>query len=172
MKATANYIVSQFNVWGIDFPGSMDNSNVKWRAVIWIISEAMLVISIAINYLPPRLYSAVFKFSVGLMMLDFFLCLIWLPIGVHNTYGFRTAKDVFTMTCACLLSIFNYETRTQISHRQRNGSPCRLELDFVFVSGSRRLSIPCLMSSSLFTAGTLTGFDASGHIAEETKNAR
>lgn len=24
----------------------------------------------------------------------------------------------------------------------------------------------------LFTGGTLTGFDASGHIAEETKNAR
>ncbi len=27
-------------------------------------------------------------------------------------------------------------------------------------------------ASSLFTGGTLTGFDASGHIAEETKNAR
>ena len=25
---------------------------------------------------------------------------------------------------------------------------------------------------SLFTAGTMIGFDASGHIAEETKNAR
>jgi hypothetical protein len=25
---------------------------------------------------------------------------------------------------------------------------------------------------SLFTAGTLTGFDASGHVAEETKHAR
>jgi hypothetical protein len=25
---------------------------------------------------------------------------------------------------------------------------------------------------SLFTAGTMTGFDASGHVAEETKNAR
>ncbi len=25
---------------------------------------------------------------------------------------------------------------------------------------------------SLFTAGTMTGFDASGHIAEETKQAR
>jgi hypothetical protein len=25
---------------------------------------------------------------------------------------------------------------------------------------------------SLFTAGTMTGFDASGHIAEETRNAR
>lgn len=28
------------------------------------------------------------------------------------------------------------------------------------------------MLGFLFTAGTLTGFDASGHIAEETKNAR
>lgn len=33
-------------------------------------------------------------------MLDFFLCVIWLPIGVSKTYGFRSAKDVFTMTCA------------------------------------------------------------------------
>ena len=26
--------------------------------------------------------------------------------------------------------------------------------------------------ASLFTAGTITGFDASGHVAEETKNAQ
>jgi len=63
----------------------------------------MLLISVAINYFPPRLYSLVFKFSVGIMMLDFLLCLIWLPIGVSKTYGFRTAKDVFTMTCEFLL---------------------------------------------------------------------
>jgi len=31
-------------------------------------------------------------------MLDFFLCLIWLPIGVSKTYGFRDAKEVFTMS--------------------------------------------------------------------------
>lgn len=30
---------------------------------------------------------------------------------------------------------------------------------------------PCSYLSSLFTAGTMVGFDASGHIAEETKNA-
>lgn len=30
---------------------------------------------------------------------------------------------------------------------------------------------PNMLLYSLFTAGTLTGFDASGHIAEETKNA-
>jgi hypothetical protein len=90
-------------VWGIDFPGGISNDNVKWRAFIWAISEAILVVSVAINYLPPKMYSAVFRLSVGLLMLDFFLCVIWLPIGVSKTYGFRSAKDVFTMTCERLL---------------------------------------------------------------------
>lgn len=84
-QTTANYIVSQLAVWEVDYPGGVGNDNIKWRALIWAISEAMLVISIAINYLPPRWYSKVFKFSVGLMMVDFFLCLIWLPIATHNT---------------------------------------------------------------------------------------
>ncbi|KAK0467779.1 uncharacterized protein EV420DRAFT_1616612 [Desarmillaria tabescens] len=96
-QTTANYIVSQLQVWEVDFPGGSSNDNVKWRAFIWALSEAMLLLAIAINYLPPKLYSAVFRFSTALMMVDFLL--------------------------------------------------------------------------SFFTAGTLTGFDASGHIAEETKNA-
>jgi hypothetical protein len=29
-----------------------------------------------------------------------------------------------------------------------------------------------MIFKSLFTAGTLTGFDASGHVAEETKHAK
>ena len=59
----------------------------------------MLFLSIAINYLPPKWYKAVFRFSLFIIMLDFFLCLIWLPIAVHNTYGFRSAKEAFTLTC-------------------------------------------------------------------------
>src|SRR6267142_4006944 len=43
----------------------------------------------------PRWYKAVFRFMLFILMLDFFLCLIWLPIAVHNTYGFRSAKFVF-----------------------------------------------------------------------------
>ncbi|KAF8554092.1 hypothetical protein OG21DRAFT_1522679 [Imleria badia] len=136
-QTTANYIVSQLAVWEIDFPGGIDNDNIKWRAFIWILSELMLLVSVAINYLPPRLYSGVFKFSVALLMLDFFLCLIWLPIGVSKTYGFRSASDVFTMTY--------------------NGTGASAGWNWIL--------------SFLFTAGTLTGFDASGHIAEETKNA-
>ena len=98
-QATANYIVSQLAVWEIDFPGGTGNDNVKWRAFVWGVSEVMLVLSIAINYLPPKWYKAVFRFSLFIIMLDFFLCLIWLPIAVHSTYGFRSAKEVFTLTC-------------------------------------------------------------------------
>ncbi|KAA1465905.1 amino acid transporter [Dentipellis sp. KUC8613] len=136
-QSTANYIVSQLAVWEIDFPGGVGNQNVKWRALIWAISEGLLVLSIAINYLPPKFYSGVFRFALGIIMLDFFLCLIWLPIAVHNSYGFRTAKEVFTMTY--------------------NGTGAPAGWNWLL--------------SFLFTAGTLTGFDASGHIAEETKNA-
>lgn len=137
-QTTANYLVSQFAVWEIDFPGGISNDNVKWRAFIWALSEGFLLLSVAINYLPPRVYSTVFKFSLGLMMLDFFLCLIWLPIGVSKTYGFRTASEVFTQTY--------------------NGTGAPAGWNWIM--------------SLLFTAGTMTGFDASGHIAEETKNAR
>ncbi|KIK55367.1 hypothetical protein GYMLUDRAFT_76583 [Collybiopsis luxurians FD-317 M1] len=136
-QATANYVVSQLAVWEIDFPGGTSNDNVKWRALIWAISEALLFLSALINYLPPRLYSNVFKFSAALIMLDFLLCLIWLPIGVSKTYGFRDAKEVFTMTY--------------------NGTGAPAGWNWIL--------------SFLFTAGTMTGFDASGHIAEETKNA-
>jgi len=83
----------------VDFPGGIDNNNVKWRAFVWALSEALLHVSVAINYLPPRLYSVIFKISVVLIFADFLLCLIWLPIGVSKTYGFRTAGEVFTQTC-------------------------------------------------------------------------
>lgn len=136
-QTTANYIVSQLQVWEVDFPGGASNDNVKWRTFIWALSEAMLLLAIAINYLPPKLYSAVFRFSTALMMVDFLLCVIWLPIGVSKTYGFRDAKEVFTMTY--------------------NGTGAPAGWNWIL--------------SFLFTAGTLTGFDASGHIAEETRNA-
>ncbi|KIK98162.1 hypothetical protein PAXRUDRAFT_824178 [Paxillus rubicundulus Ve08.2h10] len=136
-QTTANYIVSQLAVWEIEFPGGIDNNNIQWRAFIWALSELMLVLSVAINYLPPKFYSGIFKFAIALIMLDFFLCVIWLPIGVSKTYGFRSASDVFTMTY--------------------NGTGALAGWNWIL--------------SYLFTAGTLTGFDASGHIAEETKNA-
>ncbi|THV00551.1 hypothetical protein K435DRAFT_818286 [Dendrothele bispora CBS 962.96] len=136
-QTTANYIVSQLSVWEVDFPGGISNDNVKWRAFIWAVSEGLLLLSVIINRLPPKWYSAVFKFSMGLIMLDFFLCVIWLPIGVSKTYGFRNAKEVFTMTY--------------------NGTGAPPAWNWIL--------------SFLTTAGTMTGFDASGHIAEETKNA-
>ncbi|KAI0959235.1 hypothetical protein AcW1_004115 [Taiwanofungus camphoratus] len=133
----ANYIVSELVVWQINYPGGVGNDSIQWRALVWAVSEGTLIIALAINYLPPKWYSGVFKFSIGIYMVDFLLCLIWLPIGVSRTYGFRTAKEVFTMTY--------------------NGTGAPAGWNW--------------MLSFLFTAGTMIGFDASGHIAEETQNA-
>jgi hypothetical protein len=111
---TANYILSQLVVWEVDFPGGLTTDNIKFRALTWALSEGILLVSVAINYLPrkqrrprltgsnyrtARMYSIVFKVAVLLMMIDFFLCVIWVPIGVSRTYGFRTAAEVFTKTC-------------------------------------------------------------------------
>ncbi|KAI0057770.1 amino acid transporter [Artomyces pyxidatus] len=136
-QSTANYIVSLLVVWEIEFPGGISNNNVKWRTVIWAVSEGFLILSVAMNYLPPRTYSRVFKFSVALIVVDFLLCLIWLPIGVHNTYGLRSAKDAFTMTY--------------------NGTGATPGWNW--------------MLSFFFSAVVFIGFDASGHVAEETKHA-
>ncbi|KAI0069320.1 amino acid transporter [Artomyces pyxidatus] len=136
-QSTANYVVSQLAVWEVDFPGGISNGNVKWRAMIWAMSEGFLVVSIGMNYLPPRVYSGVFRFSIGIVIVDFFLNLIWLPIAVRNTYGFRSAKDVFTMTY--------------------NGTGAPAGWNWIL--------------SLFFTAGLFGGFDASGHVAEETKHA-
>lgn len=136
-QTTANYVVSQLAVWEVNFPGGVGNDNIQWRALIWAIAEGLFCVAIALNYMPPKWYSRLFKFSVGLMMLDFFLCLIWLPIGASRSYGLRTAKEVFTQTY--------------------NGTGAPAGWNWIL--------------SYLFTAGTLIGFDASGHIAEETKNA-
>lgn len=54
-QTTANYIVSQLAVWEINFPGGVGNDNIQWRALIWAISEGMLLLSVAINYLPPKI---------------------------------------------------------------------------------------------------------------------
>ncbi|KAH9978204.1 gamma-aminobutyric acid transporter [Lactifluus volemus] len=136
-QATANYIVSQLAIWQVNFPGGIDNGNVKWRAFVWAVSEATLILSGLINYLPPKWNKGVFRFSLFILMLDFFLCLIWLPIAVHNTYGIRSAKDVFT--------------------QGYNGTGAPAGWNWLL--------------SFLFTAGVVTGFDASGYVAEETKHA-
>lgn len=84
-----------------------------------------------------KYFKWVFYLSSVVVLLDFFLNIIWLPIGVHNTWGFRTAEEAF-------MSTYN-----------GTGAPPGWNW--------------CL--SYLATAGILIGFDASGHVAEETKNA-
>ena len=89
------------------------------------------------NYLDPKTYKTIFRVATGIILFDFFLNIIWLPIAVSKTYGFHDASYVFTQT-------YN-----------ETGAP----------------PVWNWMLSYYVTAGILVGFEASGHISEETKNA-
>jgi len=134
-QGCANYILSEIAVFGLDF--TTDVNDIKFRAVQWIVAECCLLIAIGMNYLNPKHYRLIFRIASGLIMLDFFLNIIWLPIAVHNTYGFQSAKFVFTQT-------YN-----------ETGAP----------------PVWNWMLSYYVTAGVLVGFEASGHISEETQDA-
>jgi amino acid transporter len=99
-------------------------------------SLAILWTAIGLNLLNPRHFKMVFWVTFGVIMLDYALTLIWLPIGVSKTYGFQSGSFFTTY---------------------QNGTNAPTGWNW------------CL--SFLFTSGVLTGFDAAGHVAEETKNA-
>ncbi|BGO90710.1 hypothetical protein NBRC10512_000650 [Rhodotorula toruloides] len=137
-QGTTNFMLTELAVFNAYFPGGgLDSSNVKFRAVQWIVSEAFLLIAILSNLLSPRRFAWIFKASALIIAVDFLLTVIWLPVGVSKTYGFQSAKWVFT------------------EYYNGSGAPDVWNFMLVYLS----------------TSGVLTGFDASGHIAEETKNA-
>lgn len=82
-QAAANFLLSEITVWGVDFP--TDTTNIKFRAVQWIVAEVILFLAIGMNYLDPKTYKSVFRIATFLIILDFFLNIIWLPIAVSKT---------------------------------------------------------------------------------------
>lgn len=128
-------MLSEIAVFGLDFP--TDPFDIKFRAVQWIVAEAFLFISIGMNYLNPRTYKLIFRLATFIILLDFVLNIIWLPIAVSKSYGFQSARFVFTQT-----------------YNETGASP-----------------VWNWMLSYFVTAGILVGYEASGHISEETKDA-
>lgn len=134
-QGAANFLLSEITIFNSSFP--TDTTSIKFRAVQWIVSELFLFVAIGMNYLNPKTYRHIFKLGTGIIMLDFFLNIIWLPIAVSKTYGFQSADFVFKQT-------YN-----------ETGAP----------------PVWNWMLSYFVTAGILVGFEASGHISEETQNA-
>ena len=134
-QGAANFLLSEIAVFNLGF--TTDVTDIKFRAVQWIVAEIILCIAIGMNYLNPKTYATIFRISTAIIMIDFFLNLIWLPIAVSKTYGFQSAEFVFTQT-------YN-----------ETGAP----------------PVWNWMLSYFVTAGILVGFEASGHISEETKGA-
>ena len=95
-QACANFLLSEITIFNVDFP--TDTGNIKFRAVQWITAECVLFIGIGMNYLDPKTYKTIFRLATGVIILDFFLNIIWLPIAVSKSYGFHDASYVFTQT--------------------------------------------------------------------------
>lgn len=94
----ANYLVSEVVVFNstTSFPHGAEN--VRARAVAWAFSLLFLGVATSLNFLPPKTYAWVFRAGVIVIAIDIVLNMIWLPIGVSKTYGFQSAKFVFTST--------------------------------------------------------------------------
>ncbi|KAF4550199.1 Amino acid permease-like protein 9 [Elsinoe fawcettii] len=133
-QGAANYILSEIAVFGYDFP--TDVNNIRFRAVQWIVAEGICFLAIGMCFLPPKVYRHVFKIATGIVLLDFALNMIWLPIAVSRSYGFQDKSF--------LLQTYN-----------ETGAP----------------PVWNWMLSYYVTAGILVGYEASGHISEETQSA-
>ncbi|EEB07063.1 hypothetical protein SJAG_02144 [Schizosaccharomyces japonicus yFS275] len=135
-NSITKFIFGEVPVFGSSFNTS--SSSIKFRAVQWAIAEGLLLVSILISYIPPRIFRHIFRLSVAVILLDFFLNMIWLPIAVSSSYGFRGREFMLST---------NYGLGEGVSH---GWSWC--------------LTFFC-------TARVLVGYDAAGHVAEETKDA-
>jgi hypothetical protein len=95
-QASANYLLSEISVFNLPFTTNVDD--IDFRAVQWIVAELFMALAVVMTWLPPRWYRYVFMLGTGVICLDFLLNIIWLPIGVAQSYGFQSASFVFTGT--------------------------------------------------------------------------
>ena len=95
-QAAANFLLSEITIFNLGF--TTDVNDIRFRAVQWIVSEVFLFIGVGMNYLDPKTYKWIFRAATGVILLDFFLNIIWLPIAVSKSYGFHDANYVFTQT--------------------------------------------------------------------------
>lgn len=94
----ANIVVTEVFVFNPDTSFPYASSEVRARAVAWALSLCFLALATSFNFLPQKTFSWVFRIGALAVIFDALLNLIWLPIGVHNTYGFQSAEFVFTST--------------------------------------------------------------------------
>jgi hypothetical protein len=72
-QAPALYILSLTTIYGDYFEGGLTPESQHYRGVLFAVSLGCMWIAIALNYLPPRVFKWTFRFTVGLLAVDFLL---------------------------------------------------------------------------------------------------
>jgi hypothetical protein len=75
----ATYLLSIPALYNLDFPGGISNDNVKWRAVVWIVSEALLFIGVAISCLPRTFHFLAWLCTGRIRLLIYLAILLFCP---------------------------------------------------------------------------------------------
>lgn len=55
IQINATFLLSLIPAYDLEFPGGISNDNVRWRAVMWLTSELLLLLAVLPNYLPGEL---------------------------------------------------------------------------------------------------------------------
>lgn len=141
-------------MFNLDFPS--DATDVKFRAVQWICTEVLLALAVLINFLPrndsPFQYAfhhpALISIIARLFRYIFYLSSLFVLLDFLLNIIWLPIGAART---------FGFRTAEEAFMTTYNGTGAPAGWNW------------CL--SYLATAGILIGFDASGHVAEETKNA-
>lgn len=147
-------MVQEIVVFNLDFPS--DTSSVKFRAVQWITTEVMLALAAIWNLLPRRVApsSAILTSKLIMSLARYFKWIFYLSTSFVLL---DFVLNMIWLPVATSKSIYGFRSAHDAFMTTYNGTGAPAGWNW------------CL--SYLATAGILIGFDASGHVAEETKNA-
>ncbi|PMB65285.1 Thiamine transporter thi9 [Beauveria bassiana] len=155
-QAAVNYMLSEISVFDLDFPS--DSSSIKFRAVQWIATEVMLALAAIWNLLPRQ---PAFNHPPSYENYTF--------ADSHIARYFRWI--FYLSTGSVLLDFILNLVWLPIATSKTYGFRSAHDAFMTTYNGTGAPAGWNWCLSYLATAGILIGFDASGHVAEETKNA-
>lgn len=152
-------MLSEITVFELNFPS--DSSSVKFRAVQWICTEVMLGLAVLVNFLPR---TSKISFNLAHKIEEIGI-LTWRFLARYFRFIFYLSSTFVVLDFVLNLiwlpigtaQTWGFRTAEEAFMTTYNGTGAPAGWNW------------CL--SYLATAGILIGFDASGHVAEETKNA-
>ncbi|KAB5591379.1 Amino acid permease [Ceratobasidium theobromae] len=90
----ATYLLSIPSLYGLDFPGGISNDNIKWRALVWIVAEVLLLIGVGLSCVPHNGTGASAGWSWMLALFSIISTTVGFEASAHVAEETNNAKIV------------------------------------------------------------------------------